>query len=362
MKKIVIIDLTSNFTHAFINNKSVGASSHQLYNLIKSLLKRYNIVCYNKIVSTLEIDGVKYINYNNLYYDKINIDDTIIVQKIFPIDVNILNKIIKNKIYFWIHDLIENKIFLNNEKKYIDYFNQNPDNFKKYLNVIFIKKNIHFILPSNFTKRIFFEYFKKLELNVNPLKINVIYNILYEYDFKSYKTLELPINMYNIVYASAWEKGIWDVINVFDFLLSIDEKYRLILMTPTNIISSLEQYKTDLILKYGDKITFLGSMEKSEYCKIIKSSLCVLSSKFSETFGSVFAESVYLSTPVIGDVRSGTVPEIVGNDYIVNYDHLDKFYDKLNEIKTNRKTLNITLNNKFSYDENIKLWFNLLDT
>ncbi len=361
MKKIVIIDLTSNFTHAFINNKSTGASSHQLYNLIKSLLKKYSIVCYNKIVSTLEIDGVKYMNYNNLYYDTINVSDIILVQKFFPIDVNILNKIVKNKIYFWIHDLIENKIFLNNEKKYIDYFNEEPEKFKQFLNAIFIKKNVNFVLPSNFTKKIFFDYFTKLDIEINPLKVNIINHILYDNDFKTYKKKDIPINLYNIVYASAWEKGVWDVIKLFDYLLSKDNNYRLILMSPKEIIPTLEQYKKDLIFKYGDKICILGPMEKTEYCKIIKSSLCVLSSKFSETFGSVFAESLYLGTPVIGDVNSGTVPEIVGSNYIINYDYLDKFYDKLIEIRTNRKTLNITLNNKFSFDENIKLWFNLLD-
>jgi len=39
MKKIIIIDSISNYTHIDISNKSVGSSEYQLYNLIK---KQYN--------------------------------------------------------------------------------------------------------------------------------------------------------------------------------------------------------------------------------------------------------------------------------------------------------------------------------
>ena len=326
MKKIIIIDLTSNYTHAFINNESVISSSHQLYNLIKYLLKKYKIICYNKILNRIEIDNVEYLNYNNIYYDNIEKNSIILVQKFFPIDINILNKIIKNKIYFWIHDLIEDKIFLNNQHKFIDYFKENQENYKKFLNTIIIKKNIDFILPSKFL-----QYFKNYGITIDTNRINIIHNILYEYDFIKIKNKDIPINLCNIVYASVWEKGIWDILKLFDYVLTKNNNYKLILLFPTiNIdINTYEELKKKIILKYGDKVNILGSLKKDEYCKIIKSSLCVITSKFSEIFGSVFAESIYLGTPVIGDINSGAVPEIVGSKYIIDYDNMELFYSKL---------------------------------
>jgi hypothetical protein len=300
-------------------------------------------------------------NYGKILNLEINTEDIIIIQRMFPTDIKILNKILYNQIYFWIHDLVEDKIFLDNNKKFIEYFNNNPKKFLHLLNVNFVEKNINFVLNSNFTKKIFIDYFKKFDIVIDENNINVIYNILYEDDFiKTKYTYQATINMYNLVYASAWQKGVWDVLKLFDFILLKDENFRLTLLSPGYDLEGFKQYQIDLHKKYGDKIIILGQLNKEEYSKVIKSSLCVLTSKFSETFGCVFAESLYLGTPVIGDINSGAVPEIVGSKNIVNYDNLDQFYEKLMEIKNNRNTTNVVLDEKFSFDHNYNFWLNLL--
>jgi hypothetical protein len=362
MKKIIIIDSNSTFTHVNISNKSVGSSEYQLYNLIKNLLLDHKIVCYNKIKEETILDGVLYLNYSNLERDELMKKDIILINKYFPINTKILNKIIKNKIFFWIHNLIEDKIFLNNESIYVKYFKENQEQLKKLLDVGFLKRNIFFILNSNFTKKLFSNYFNKHNLVIDEKKIIVINNILYNNDFIKIKNTKFDINTYNLVYASDWEKGIWDIIKLFDYILSKDKNFILTLLSPTNNIETqFKQYKNTLKEKYGNNINIIGSVNKEEYSKVIKSSLCVLTSKFSETFGSVFAESLYLGTPVIGDINSGAVPEIVGHNFIVNYDNLDQFYNKLMEIKNNRSITNVKLNEKYLFDKNFLLWIENLN-
>ena len=359
MKKIIIIDSISNYTHIDISNKSVGSSEYQLYNLIKNLLLDHKIVCYNQIKEENILDGVLYLNYNNLEKDNIIKSDIILINKYFPINTKILNKIIKNKIFFWIHNLIEDKIFLNNEYIYIKHFKENQEQLKKVIDVIFLKRNVFFILNSNFTKKIFLNYFNNHNLVVDENKTIIINNILYNYDFVKIKNTKLSINTYNLVYASNWEKGIFDILKLFDYILKKDKNFILTLLSPTNNIDI--KFKNELKKKYGNNINIVGSVNKEEYCKIIKSSLCVLTSKFSETFGSIFAESLYLGTPVIGDINSGAVPEIIGDNFIVNYDDQDKFYNKLIEIKNYRNIINVKLNEKYLFEKNFLLWIEIIN-
>lgn len=113
-------------------------------------------------------------------------------------------------------------------------------------------------------------------------------------------------------------------------------------------------YLNNLQNKYGKNIIIIGPVNKNEYSKKIKNSLCVLSGTFYETFGCVFAESYFLGTPVIADYRSGAVKEIINNDYIVNYDNTDEIIKKILELQNNETE--ITLNDKFLLNFNLAKW------
>ena len=105
-----------------------------------------------------------------------------------------------------------------------------------------------------------------------------------------------------------------------------------------------------------------GKQSKENYCNIIKSSLCVLSPKFIETFGCVFAESYYLGTPVIADINTGAVKEIIDNSYIVDYDNIDEVYDKIKYIQDNRENICPILDEKMMFNYNFNIWCELLNS
>ena len=58
--------------------------------------------------------------------------------------------------------------------QYIEHFKENQEQFKKLLNVGFLKRNIFFILISNFTKVLFLNYFNNHSLVIDEKKIIVI--------------------------------------------------------------------------------------------------------------------------------------------------------------------------------------------
>jgi glycosyltransferase involved in cell wall biosynthesis len=99
---------------------------------------------------------------------------------------------------------------------------------------------------------------------------------------------------------------------------------------------------------------------KYDYAILVRSSLCVLTTTYQETFGCVFSESYYLGTPVIADIRSGAVKEIIDNNYIVNYDNPSEIYSKIKKLQIIRNNLIIELEEKFLFENNFKKWLKLL--
>ena len=203
---------------------------------------------------------------------------------------------------------------------------------------------------------------KKYNICIENHRLTIIYNILYEDDFKYIKNCNLSNikNLNNIVYASAWQKGIHKIIEIFDYIIKIDNNIKLILLSPGYDLHNYIEYKKYLIKKYPNNLIILGKLNKYDYANIIKSSLCVLSTSFSETFGCVFSESYYLGTHVIADFRSGALKEIIDNNFIINYDNPNQVYLKIKYLQKNHATLNIKLDEKFLLDTNLKIWLELV--
>ena len=321
----------------------------------------------------------------------------------------IYQKIKNNKIFLWIHDLTEKYVFYHdyNEVERICFEN---DNYTKILEVFYDNKNINFIFVSNFIKELYVKYFNNYGYDIEDNRLNVIYNILYENEFKETKhkpvifknennnnvmnntiiqinntitqinntitqtnnpiiqinnTITqtdnpIVINLNYITYASAWKKGITDIVKVFDYVLKVDSSLILVLMIPCYDWDNYKIYAEELKEKYQNNIIIHGPTNKQKYCEIIKQSMVTLSSTFSETFGCVFAESYYLGTPVIADYRSGGVREIIGDDFIVNYDNEIETVNKILNIKKNRSNMIVTLDDKFLIDDCMKKWLKIL--
>jgi glycosyltransferase involved in cell wall biosynthesis len=354
-RSLIFIDTTRHLNHETILNKAIGASEYQFYNLIKQLSNTYNIVCYNCNNTSNIIDNIQYKNLNDITHDIINIDTPIIIQRFIP-DKNkeLYNTIKNNKIFVWIHDIFVDGTINFNYKKGV------PTDISLIRNEIYNNKNIHFVCVSEHCKSILLNYFLNNNIVIEPNRVNVIYNILYNGEFNDPTNNDIIVNKKYITYASAWQKGIEHIIKIFDELLKVDNDFILILLSPGYDYNNFNSYADTIKEKYGNNIIIHGPINKIEYSKIIKESLLVLSPRFNETFGCVFAESYYLGTPVIADYKSGAVKEIIDNNYIVNYNNINETIEKILYIKHNRETIHVHLDNKFMIEHNVKLWINLL--
>lgn len=363
MRKLILLDITSNHDHNSIKNKAIGASEYQFYNLIQILSNKYEITCYNNKNENVIIDNITYKSYRkDLLNDNIDSDTTIIIQRVLPNQYNeIYNKIKNNKILLWIHDLTERYVYLFN---YDEEEKSKCNDLKIYTNYIlknfFENKNIHYVFVSNFIKDKFKNYFKDHGFDIEEIRLNIIYNILYENEYINAKNSNIEVNKNYITYASAWQKGIKHVVNVFDHVYKQDNSLKLVLLSPGYDWDNFKSYSEELKNKYSDDVIIHGPVNKEQLSKIIKESMVVLTTTFAETFGCVFAESYYLGTPVIADYRSGAVKEIIDNNFIVNFDNKQETVDKILYIKHNRDNIKINLDNKFMLEYNIDLWFNLI--
>lgn len=362
--RFIFIDTSTTLTHNDVTNKAIGASEYQFYNLLKNLAHKTEVFCFNFSVITPKIDNVNYVNIQQIIPFQLNENDVIVFQRFFPNDINLLNKVINNKVYVWVHDLTCIEVFVGGNKNLVPQLHENPSSFKNNILGFFIDKpNVHFIFPSDTAKSVFVDFFEIYGYNIDSKRLNIIYNILYPGEFESIKNMninDITINKYQLVFASAWTKNIRDVVAVFDYIYSKNNQYKLVLMSPGWDTSLFVEYSSELKEKYGNSIEILGPQNKNSYAQVIQSSLCVLTSTFKETFGCVFAEAYYLGTPVIADIRSGGVCEIIDKDYVIDYIDLENVYQKVCKLTEMRNTMQVKLDEKFMMDANIEKWLKIL--
>jgi glycosyltransferase involved in cell wall biosynthesis len=348
MKDLIFIDLTTAHDHNSIKHNAIGASEYQAYNLLEQLSNDYRVTCYNHKDTSVKIDNILYKSFKNHLLND-NLETTIIIQRMLPnIHKDIYNKIKEHKILLWIHDLVDNDLFL------FDY--EKTANVSEIIREIYNNKNINFVFVSNFIREKFKSYFLSNGYSLEDSRLHTIYNIMYEEEYITVKNEDISVNKNYITYASAWQKGIEHVVNVFDYAYKMDRELKLVLLSPGYDWKNWSDYCSFLKNKYGTSIIIHGPVNKEMYSRIIKESLVVLSSTFQETFGCVFEESYYLGTPVIADCHSGAVKEIIDNNYIVDYSNKQSIYEKIKYIKENRDDIHVFLDDKFGLGPNILLW------
>jgi len=353
---IVFYD-TCNLNHHSILLSAIGASEYQFYNLVNEISKYNETICFNNFctkddkVEYKVIDNIRYKSIDDFINYNLNENDIIIIQRLYPQNIKIIEKIKNNKIFLWIHDNWSENNIINNKIEYNQYFHD------KIIN----NKNINFVFVSHDCKKTFIDFNLLENLIVENNRLHVIYNILYEKQFIKIKKMNnIHLNKNYIVYASAWQKGINYITDLFEYINNKKLDFKLVLLTPGYDNEYTDIMIPKIIDKFKDNVIIHGAKSKEEYCKIIKSSLCVLSTAFKETFGCVFSESYYLGTPVIADYRSGAVKEIIDDFYIVDITNYEEVIKKLIFIRKNRHKLNIKLHNKFMLKDNLILWKKLL--
>ena len=359
MKKIIFYDNIStmhNLNHKNILVEGIGASEYQFYNLIKHISEKFITICFNITNNNYYLDNVIYISNKHFIDYDIDEKDIIIFHRCYPYDKSIINKFKYNLKYIWCHDSF-------NRGTLTGYIFDDVPNIDILNNFIINEnnKNTYLIFPSNYAKSICINYFIDNHLEINDNKCIIIYNILYEEEFK-FINITTSIDKNLIVYASAWFKGIGIIINLFESLYNKNNNLKLALLTPGYDMNIVNQYAPLIKEKFKDNVLIFGKQSKENYCNIIKSSLCVLSPRFIETFGCVFSESYYLGTPVIADIHTGAVKEIIDNSYIVDYDNIDEVYDKIKYIQDNRENICPILDEKMMFNYNFNIWCELLNS
>jgi hypothetical protein len=173
MKRIFLLDITTNVRYDEIQDRAIGGSEFQFYNLAYHISKCKNIICYNKIEREYQSENIIYKNFTEIENDKqiFNTDDIIIIQRLFP-EITLLKKFTKCKVIIFIHDYDFNAVlfqFQNSDKNKIDIINYINEN-----------ENINFVFNSQFTQDYFNTNFLLNNMLINKTRQHVIYNMLYE--------------------------------------------------------------------------------------------------------------------------------------------------------------------------------------
>jgi len=347
--RIIFIDGVDmpNLNHRDIKNRAIGASEYQFYNLIGEFSKlNLEIICYNNSYENIIIDKVQYKNIKYIKSDIFRINDKIIVQRMCALIPTLL--IETNEIIVWFHDKPDDFIF------------KLSKSCEESLFIINKNKNIHFVFNSETTKEVYLDFIYKKGILFDDNRCEVIYNILYEDDFIEYKDKNFEIDRNTIIFGSAWMKGIDIIMQVFHYIVQRNNDIKLILLSPGYDYHVWQEYKLQIENVFKERLVVLGPVDKKTYCEIIKSSLCVISPVTFETFGCIFAESYYLGTPVIADIRTGAVKEIIDNEFIVDYSNPESVLQKILFLQENRDNIKVVLDNKFLLEENLFLWKNFV--
>jgi glycosyltransferase involved in cell wall biosynthesis len=346
--RIIFIDGVDlpNLNHRDIKNRAIGASEYQFYNLIGEFSKlNLEIVCYNNVSEPVVIDTVLYKNTRDIKNDIFRINDKIIVQRLcFLIPITLFET---NKIFVWFHDKPDDFIFN---------LQITPKSCDGSLYNLYKNKNINFIFNSESTKEFYLDFVYKKGFHLDDYRCEVIYNILYEDDFSEFKDKNFEIDKNTIVFGSAWMKGVDIVMQVFNYIVQRNDKINLVLLSPGYDYHAWQDYKIEIENAFKHRIQIFGPLDKKTYCEVIKRSLCVISPVSFETFGCIFAESYYLGTPVIADIRTGATKEIIDNEFIVDYENPESVLQKILYLQENRDNIKVTLDQKFLLEENMLLW------
>jgi glycosyltransferase involved in cell wall biosynthesis len=331
--------------HLSILNDGGGASELLFYTLARNLSKDYKIIIYNLEKDQLTLDNIEYnyFNRNNLDFIK-NIENSVfIVQRHFDIAIDLHKINSKNKYILWSHDYLE-----------YSFPNLSGNYSNDYINAYYSKNAISIVAVSNFHKDNVMSKFPNTS-------IYVIYNALFPELYVKCDSTNIDFNINHIIFASSWSKGLHNVINIACEYYKENSGFKLLLLKPS--------YDTcNYNFSNCPFINVLGNIKnKSEYCKLLQSCLCVLTTSYQETFGCVFAEALHLGVPVIGDnsIKAG-FQEIIPKESLCNFRNAQEVIKKINTLKEQRQNhkaqqkLNITLDSKFYSQQIIEQWKKLI--
>jgi len=212
------------------------------------------------------------------------------------------------------------------------------------LNEYISKNHIDVVAVSQFHKMNLLSYMPTITLHT-------IYNALFPDIYV--KHTDVHINKNHILFASSWSKGLGKVIHIGSKYYQINPEFKLLLIKPSycNWIPDLSDHPF---------IEVIGCIhDKNEYCRLMQSCLCVLTTSYPETFGCAFAEALHLGVPVIADksISAGYL-EFVSPMHQCNFNDTSEVIALIEQF---RATIpEISLPEHLYSDEIVKNWRELL--
>ena len=327
-KKTIYGRIMFDQTHKSIIETGSGASEFLYYITLYKLKEFYNVKFLYSAKDT-NIDDIEYLNFKGDNMIKEINNTPIIVHKHFNHLIDLFNINQNNKYILWSHD---------------HYYSE-----KKETMADFVKHKIPIVFVSNYHKK----YWEKKYPGING---KVIYNALFPEYFKRDDTIKY--NKDKIIVPSGWYyRDINNVLKNCSEYYKKNKDFKLILITPNYAPkdATIDSVKYPFVNNIGN------IKDKNEYCKLLQSCLCVMTTSSPETFGCVYAEAFHLGVPVILDnsVESGSL-EIVPPEQTCNFNNTDEFIKKIEEYRNNRPV--VSLSDKFYEKSIINDWHNFLET
>lgn len=324
MKPVNFI-ITNCSNHIDINNNGSGASEMLFFNTAVHLARHFDITIYYA-GDTCVRDNIKYVHFNDAdksypFVKEIS-NQIFVVQRFFHLAINLHKSNPSNVYVLWCHDHITGS---HHDGVYGEY---NKHIVREY----FCNNNLNIVAVSEYHKELLIKTF-------TSIRVTRIYNGLFRNYIKPQPNVNR--NKYQLLYASSWAKGIKQALEIGKASYEADNKFRLVLICP----DYCKPWDIDKNIYPFVEIKNCIK-DKNEYCRLIQESLCVLGTTFSETFGCVFAEALYLKTPVIcnKDVKCGS-QEIVNTNYQVSFRNPKQVYEVINRMHNSNPL--VTLNNQF---------------
>ena len=308
--------------HQTIVTAGSGASELLFYMTAYHLHRshKYKVTVVNRFSETpVQLDGMQYVYLPEPVCELPPVFEPgtiVIVQRHFGLLMSLHQLYPQNQYILWSHDyLFPNVRGLCTHGTLLDadrYFHQHQ---------------IPIVAVSEFHKQ-------NIRENMPRARIVVIYNALFR---ELYPRTALTAETYDknrVIYASSWStKGIQHVLRIGAACWKRNPAFQLWMLKPGYC-----SWNPDL--REFPFVRVIGTVyDKADYCGYLQSSLCVLSTRFPETFGCVFAEALHLGVPVVGDTSvNSAIREIIPPEHLCNFDQVDQVVDMIESFRAKRPT------------------------
>jgi glycosyltransferase involved in cell wall biosynthesis len=331
VQSILIYDLNTPFPydHETLEKGTLGGTEATVVRVAEKLAETFHVVVIQgkKTTHTTSPAGVQYVPYAPFY---LNMPwHAVIVVRIVETAITVRSINPTVPIWLWAHDLLDIR-------------------FLPYIHT-FRKKNIGMIFVSDFLM----QQLKSIA-QVDPFlpglpEVVRIYNPIDDALVED----DTPVDSTKLLFASSFQKGLYDTIRCFTRLREIHCDFKLFVTNPG--------YNKDETLPV-EGVTLLGPLSHHENIQHMRSSLALfqLNHVHPETFGLVLAEANAVGTPILTHPLGAATEVLENKVQLINTFDKPAVIERILEWRFKERP-KVHLPNKFRLSEVIKDWLTLLN-